>query len=121
MIQNISMYSIVADKIDDNFARASHAKPGVASRGIIAAKLFMHAVKRGEAMQRRFTGQQRKALYLRSNGKCAQCGVALDITNFHADHVKAFSRGGMTDEVNGQALCPACNLKKGSKDATGGK
>jgi 5-methylcytosine-specific restriction endonuclease McrA len=68
-------------------------------------------------MQRRFTGRQRTSLYLASEGRCAQCQAPLDITDWHADHVKPFSRGGMTDETNGQALCTACNLKKGSKDA----
>src|SRR5258706_611442 len=29
--------------------------------------------------------------------------------------MRAWSRGGATDVVNGQALCPACNLKKGNR------
>lgn len=67
-------------------------------------------------MQRRFTGRMRTSLYLASNGRCAECGEVLDITNWHADHVKAYSKGGMTDATNGQALCPTCNLKKSNKD-----
>jgi 5-methylcytosine-specific restriction endonuclease McrA len=35
--------------------------------------------------------------------------------SFHADHVFAFSKGGETTTINGQALCATCNLKKGSQ------
>src|SRR5690606_30104317 len=34
---------------------------------------------------------------------------------WHADHVKPWSSGGPTDVINGQALCPACNLRKGNR------
>lgn len=64
--------------------------------------------------RRRFNGQERAALYLASGGKCAVCGTPLP-HGWHADHKRAYARGGVTDVVNGQALCPTCNLKKGSK------
>ena len=65
-------------------------------------------------MQRRFNGRQRAALYLASDGKCSACGVDL-APGWHADHVEPWSHGGETDVVNGQALCPTCNLRKGTK------
>jgi superfamily II DNA or RNA helicase len=34
---------------------------------------------------------------------------------WHADHVQPHSRQGETDVINGQALCPPCNLTKGSR------
>ena len=39
----------------------------------------------------------------------------LAITHFHADHVVAFAKGGTTVTSNGQALCAACNLRKGAR------
>lgn len=42
------------------------------------------------------------------------CGVELG-AGWHADHVAPYSVGGKTDVINGQALCPKCNLRKGGK------
>lgn len=64
------------------------------------------------ATRRRFNRSERNALYLAGAGRCALCGDDLS-AGWHADHVLPFSRGGTTDVVNGQALCPACNLHKG--------
>lgn len=63
--------------------------------------------------RRRFTGGQRAALWLAANGTCELCGVDLE-SSWHADHVVAHANGGPTDVTNGQALCPPCNLLKGS-------
>lgn len=62
--------------------------------------------------RRRFNGRERAALYLASGGVCSRCARPLS-RGWHADHVQAFARGGDTDVLNGQALCPDCNLKKG--------
>jgi superfamily II DNA or RNA helicase len=62
-------------------------------------------------MARRFTRKQRTELWLASHGMCAICGGPLP--EFHADHIKPWSRGGSTINNNGQATCPACNLAKG--------
>ena len=45
---------------------------------------------------------------------CKKCGVILN-NNFHADHIKPFSKKGRTILNNGQALCAKCNLEKGAK------
>ena len=50
---------------------------------------------------------------LASGNKCESCGKSLSIS-YHGDHIKAYSKGGKTTLDNGQALCSACNLKKGS-------
>lgn len=63
--------------------------------------------------QRLFTPKQRSALYWAANGKCEECGMDLDPHDWHADHTVPHSFGGKTDVINGRALCPACNLKKG--------
>lgn len=67
---------------------------------------------------RRFNHQQRTALYLAQDGRCALCDKELT-PGWHADHVAPWSVGGETDVVNGQALCPTCNLKKGKKEPMG--
>lgn len=46
--------------------------------------------------------------------RCATCGADLRLTGHHIDHVVPFSRGGTTRRENLQALCPACNLRKGN-------
>ena len=63
--------------------------------------------------KRRFSRAERAALFVAAAGDCARCGHPLD-TSFHADHVLPWSAGGKTDVINGQALCPACNLRKGA-------
>ena len=64
--------------------------------------------------RRRFNGRERTALFLAAGGQCTLCGAALE-PGWHGDHVQPWSRGGETDVINGQALCPDCNLKKGDK------
>jgi len=65
-------------------------------------------------MKRRFSSRQRLILRLIAGGRCRQCGDPLN-SDFHADHRRAFSRGGPTILTNGQALCSACNLRKGAQ------
>lgn len=71
----------------------------------------------GLPQPRRFKGSDRVALYIAADGKCEDCGTDLE-PGWHADHVKPHSRGGPTDVINGQALCPPCNLKKGARMTT---
>ena len=66
-------------------------------------------------MARFFSPRQKRIMQLRQGNLCAMCGDPLPQT-FHGDHRKAHSKGGLTTVQNGQALCPKCNLKKGSKD-----
>ena len=65
------------------------------------------------AEPRRFNSSQRMALYLNADGRCEKCGVELE-DGWHADHIVPWSVGGPTNLANGQALCPECNLKKGT-------
>ena len=62
--------------------------------------------------KRNFSSRQRKALiYIQDN--CNRCGAPLD--RMEADHIIPFSRGGKTELVNGQGLCPKCNKSKSDK------
>jgi 5-methylcytosine-specific restriction endonuclease McrA len=65
-------------------------------------------------MNRSFSKNQRRLLLWLSAGFCQLCGKRL-YESFHADHIKPHSKGGTTTTRNGQALCPPCNLRKGSK------
>ena len=65
-------------------------------------------------MRRLFFDSDRALIYLLARGKCSICGCMLNPANWHADHVQPFSHGGVTHISNGQALCPSCNLSKGS-------
>jgi superfamily II DNA or RNA helicase len=63
--------------------------------------------------RRSFGKSERAALLLAQGGRCAKCGVVLQ-DGFHVDHMTPWMAGGATDIVNGQALCPTCNLRKGA-------
>ncbi|MEH1017266.1 DEAD/DEAH box helicase [Micromonospora sp. CPCC 206060] len=64
--------------------------------------------------RRRFGSAERVALFIAADGRCVSCGNELP-QGWHGDHVDAWSSGGATDVINGQALCPKCNLKKGKQ------
>lgn len=66
------------------------------------------------AGRRAFNGSERAALYFLAGGRCEECGVALP-PDWHGDHIYPASKGGSTDVINGAALCPPCNLRKGDK------
>ena len=53
-------------------------------------------------------------LWREQNGLCAICKCELP-DDWHADHIVPFKKTGRTNVHEMQALCPACNLKKGSK------
>ena len=63
--------------------------------------------------RRRFNSRERTALYLAADGRCSACGTELR-PGWHGDHITPHTAGGPTDVLNGQALCPACNLLKGT-------
>jgi superfamily II DNA or RNA helicase len=76
------------------------------------------------AGRRSFSGREKAALFLAADGQCQctgcgacgpdGCGAELG-PGWHADHVQPRVRGGETDVINGQALCPPCNLWKGDR------
>jgi superfamily II DNA or RNA helicase len=68
--------------------------------------------------RRRFNSGERAALYLAADGRCSSCGIEL-ADGWHADHVAPYARGGITDVINGQALCPRCNQQKGDRSVVG--
>ena len=71
--------------------------------------------------EREFTDLQRQIIFRKADGKCnnpsnnPDCAVKCSWDSFHADHIKPYSKGGPTTIINGQLLCPSCNLKKSDK------
>jgi len=69
---------------------------------------------------RLFSEEQRRAIYRKYNGICQikiKCnGEKCDWGNWHADHIKPWSKGGKTTVENGQVSCPACNAAKGANN-----
>lgn len=63
---------------------------------------------------RQFGKSQRMAIYLNSDGKCQLCQAPITLSDFHADHIVPWSKGGPTTLSNAQALCSSCNLSKSS-------
>ena len=57
----------------------------------------------------------RYMLFMHQDGKCAICGCELDPNNWHADHTVPYVITKRTNVHEMQALCPHCNLTKGSK------
>jgi 5-methylcytosine-specific restriction endonuclease McrA len=64
--------------------------------------------------KRFFSSRQRVTLFLVAQGICRLCKEPLP-AGWHADHLVAFSKGGLTETSNGQALCAKCNLRKSDK------
>lgn len=64
--------------------------------------------------RRAFTAEQRAVLFEMADGLCQWCGDDLG-GDWHADHIHPWSKGGMTEIDNGQALCAPCNMRKGAR------
>jgi len=45
-----------------------------------------------------------------AGGRCEKCGQALDYS-WHAHHVRQYVNGGVTEIMNGMALCSACHIQ----------
>lgn len=64
---------------------------------------------------RRYFGRdERAAAFLAAEGICPDCGTPLE-PGFHTDHDLPHSRGGITDAVNANAMCPICNRRKAAR------
>jgi Protein of unknown function DUF262/HNH endonuclease len=65
---------------------------------------------------RLFTFEQKYFLYNQANKKCAICGQQiLSIEDAEADHVVAYSKGGLTELKNGQITHRFCNRHKSDR------
>lgn len=72
--------------------------------------------------QRTFSEAQRLFIYRRDEGLCQECiaqgksrnEARVAWSEYEADHVLPHSKGGMTDDANGQVLCSMHNKLKGA-------
>ncbi|HMN04169.1 MAG TPA: DUF262 domain-containing protein [Flavobacteriales bacterium] len=64
---------------------------------------------------RAFTDSQKRTLYERQKGICADCEEHFEIEEMEADHITPWSQGGKTELTNGQMLCKECNRRKSNK------
>ena len=62
---------------------------------------------------RKFDERMKATVYERQGGICVYCKKHFEINEMHADHIKAWSKGGKTIAENCQLLCAECNRKKG--------
>ena len=66
--------------------------------------------------KRLFTLQQKETLYIQAKKRCAVCGQQiLSIEDAEADHVIAYSKGGLTELSNGQITHRFCNRQKSNR------
>lgn len=67
--------------------------------------------------QRNFTHIQKLTVFRRDKGLCQlkiKCnGKKLTWDDWECDHIKPWSKGGLTTVENGQVACPECNITKG--------
>jgi len=64
---------------------------------------------------RGFSSEQRAWIYERDKGICQICLKPVGKHDYHADHVKPYSKGGLTTIANGQCTHSFCNMSKGAK------
>lgn len=69
-------------------------------------------------MRRRLSKAERTVLYVAADGKSELSGEPLG-QDWHADHIIPWSKGGVTDLANSQALTRTENLKKGNRNMSG--
>jgi superfamily II DNA or RNA helicase len=65
--------------------------------------------------RRWFTPAETTAAWLRQRRTCATCGREMPRDLVEGDHIQPWSQGGLTILGNLQALCVACNRRKGNQ------
>ena len=61
---------------------------------------------------RAFDKKQKRIMYEKQQGICANCKKHFRLDEMEADHIVPWSRGGKTNLDNGQMLCRKCNNDK---------
>lgn len=66
----------------------------------------------GKRKRKKYSKEERKIIYNKSNGCCELCGKRLLFEEITLDHIVPLSMGGADDMENLQASCYACNQFK---------
>lgn len=71
----------------------------------------------GRDRRRRPTVEERRAIFLRADGRCEREGCDRELgVDYHNAHLAARSNGGATNPDNVRAWCVPCNLTNGAND-----
>jgi 5-methylcytosine-specific restriction endonuclease McrA len=88
-----------------------------ANHGDISPRSEEGTKRSGKQGTRNINWRLRALVLMRDGAKCRLCGaVPSDGIRLHVDHVKPWSKGGMTVIENLQILCNVCNLGKGDAE-----
>ncbi len=64
---------------------------------------------------RAFTANQKREVYEKHGGLCAECGEHFELKEMEADHITPWVEGGKTIANNCQLLCIEHNRAKGKR------
>lgn len=76
---------------------------------IISLRLIRRTEKVTDVKRTALTKKQRKLVLAKTDAHCHICGIELEPNDFHADHVKPHSAGGIHAENNYLPSCAICN------------
>ena len=76
---------------------------------IISLRTHRKTNKLKDVKRKALTKKQRLGILAKTNNLCHVCGIELEVTNFHADHVKSHVIGGEHAENNYLPCCSTCN------------
>ena len=65
---------------------------------------------------RDFDRRDKSWAYKKQGGVCPYCRKQFEEKDMHGDHIKPWSKGGITERSNLQMLCKTCNIKKSNYD-----
>jgi hypothetical protein len=108
--------------------RRQQSRNDLQERDIIFRQLFFDFLTKENAelttfdKQRAFNEAEKIKIYRRDNGTCQHClkedkrekEAQVSWSDYQADHILAYIRGGKTDIDNAQVLCTYHNAKKGA-------
>ena len=77
---------------------------------------LLESIFRRKDKDRLFSPEQRRILWNTSKDRmCKKCGKAVTWADFTVDHIKPFSKGGVTKLVNAAIMHNSCNSSKGNR------
>lgn len=85
------------------------------TRQVFRVPAIIRFVRRVTRVFRRGLRFNRRNVYLRDQGRCQYCGVAMSFGEFTCEHVVPRAQGGRTSWENIVAACIACNRRKGGR------
>lgn len=77
---------------------------------------LLESVFKRKDQDRLFSPEQKRILWISTNEKlCSKCGELVTWSDFSADHIKPFSKGGKTKLKNAAIMHRACNSAKSNR------